>query len=276
MHIKELSNITGVNPETIRMYRKQGHLHPTKNEKNGYYDYSIEDYTSLSRVRKFRELGFSLEEISILENKQDLDILLDNLDNAELRLQNRIEKLEERIRYIQFERSHIISSQETLNDGNVSLDQSIDEKIDFYQPFEPENFPIFDTSKNHFFYTTTTIYVPKDILNGPVIDKVIETKVGIGTYRSIIDKINLDIGDRGIRIPNGLSISQTITMKDLEHINILDLKPMMAYAKKLNKPFISDTTGYLVNIYFENDKPVYLIRIRACIEENNIINPNRI
>ncbi len=40
MKINELSRITNIHPETIRMYRQKGFLHPQKQE-NGYYDYTM-------------------------------------------------------------------------------------------------------------------------------------------------------------------------------------------------------------------------------------------
>lgn len=275
MKIKELALMAGVNPETIRMYRNMGYLQPEK-LKNGYYDYSVKDFATLARLRKFRELGFSLEEIGDLRKQEELSPLLMKLDMTEKRLEEDLKSLHEKIRYIHFEKSHILASQKILEFGKVSLEQSIDEKIDFYQPLEPEEFPIFDTTKNHFFYTTISIFIPKEILNGPVEDKVIHTEIGIGTYKFIFDELNIDVSNRGIHVPNGLSISQVIQLENLNQMNILDLAPMMNYAKKMGKPFLSDTTGYLIDTYYENGKAVYLIRIRACVEENDIIHPDRV
>ena len=51
---------------------------------------------------------------------------------------------------------------------------------------------------------------------------------------------------------------------------------MINYAKKLNKKFISDTTGYLVGVTYEDKDPVYIMRIRACIETNDVISSTRI
>ena len=43
MKIRELSKLSFVNPETIRVYRNKGMLRPQRDIQNGYYDYSIED-----------------------------------------------------------------------------------------------------------------------------------------------------------------------------------------------------------------------------------------
>lgn len=274
MKVNEISKMSGINIETIRMYRNMGFLHPKKLE-NGYYDYSMQDYASLSHIRKFREFDFSLDEVHQLEHEYDIPMLLDEFKSVEKRLHEEIQILQEKIKFIQFERNHVRSSQNT-RDTNVTLNQSVDEKIDVYPPYNQEVPLLPDDIPGYFLYTTIPIFISKEILNGEVKDEMIETKLGIGTYRSLIDRYHLTIPKDAIIIPNGLCISQTIRTKDLLHINIKDLSPMMNYSKKLNQRFISDTTGYLVGIHYENDEPVYLMRVRACIEANNTVSADRL
>ena len=74
MKINELSKITFIHPETIRMYRNMGLLHPKKLE-NGYYDYSTQDFVSLVYLRKLRVYNFSIEEIQEYEASSYQDLL---------------------------------------------------------------------------------------------------------------------------------------------------------------------------------------------------------
>lgn len=53
MKIHELAHLSGVNPETIRMYRQKGLLHPARLA-NGYFDYSACNLYELMFVRKLR------------------------------------------------------------------------------------------------------------------------------------------------------------------------------------------------------------------------------
>lgn len=275
MKVNEISKMSGINIETIRMYRNMGFLHPKKLE-NGYYDYSMQDYASLSHIRKFREFDFSLEKVQQLEHDYDIPMLLDEFKIVENRLNEEIQLLQEKIKFIQFERNHVLSSQNT-RDSNVTINQSVDEKIDIYPPYNQEVPLLPDNIPGYFLYTTIPIFISKEILNGEVKDETIETKIGLGTYRSLIERYHLTIPENASIIPNGLCISQTIRTKDLSHINIKDLSPMINYAKKLNQKFISNTTGYLVGIHYDDDdEPTYLMRIRACIEENNTISPDRL
>lgn len=274
MKINELSKLTAINTETIRMYRNLGFLHPEKLE-NGYYDYSMQDYASIIHLKKLRAFDFSLQDIHESEHLDSLEEYLSRFKKVEIELHKEIESIQKKIDFIHFEMEHILSTMSTY-DANVSLNQSVDTKIDIYPPFETNQLVDPTTYSNYFLYTTTSIFISKDILNGDIKDEIIETNVGIGTYLSIYQKMHVEIPDNAITIPNGLCITQIVYMKDLTHINILDIAPMINYAKKLNKKFISDTTGYLVGVTYEDKDPVYIMRIRACIETNDVVSNTRI
>lgn len=274
MKINELSKLTSINTETIRMYRNLGFLHPKKLE-NGYYDYSMQDYASIIHLKKLRAFDFSLQDIHESEHLDSLEEYLSRFKEVEIELHKEIESIQKKIDFIHFEMEHVLSTMSTY-DANVSLNQSVDTKIDIYPPFETNQLIDPTTYSNYFLYTTTPIFISKDILNRDIKDEIIETNVGIGTYLSIYQKMHVEIPDNAITIPNGLCITQIVYMKDLTHINILDIAPMMNYAKKLNKKFISDTTGYLVGVTYEDKDPVYIMRIRACIETNDVVSSTRI
>lgn len=274
MKINELSKLTAINTETIRMYRNLGFLHPEKLE-NGYYDYSMQDYASIIHLKKLRAFDFPLQDIHESEHLDSLEEYLSRFKKVEIELHKEIESIQKKIDFIHFEMEHVLSTMSTY-DANVSLNQSVDTKIDIYPPFETNQLVDPTTYSNYFLYTTTPIFISKDILNGDIKDEIIETNVGIGTYLSIYQKMHVEIPDNAITIPNGLCITQIVYMKDLTHINILDIAPMINYAKKLNKKFISDTTGYLVGVTYEDKDPVYIMRIRACIETNDVVSNTRI
>ena len=235
MKINELSKLTAINTETIRMYRNLGFLHPEKLE-NGYYDYSMQDHASIIHLKKLRAFDFSLQDIHESEHLDSLEEYLSRFKKVEIELHKEIESIQKKIDFIHFEMEHVLSTMSTY-DANVSLNQSVDTKIDIYPPFETNQLVDPTTYSNYFLYTTTPIFISKDILNGDIKDEIIETKVGIGTYLSIYQKMHVEIPDNAITIPNGLCITQIVYMKDLTHINILDIAPMINYAKKLNKKF---------------------------------------
>lgn len=67
MRIKEVEEKLGISSRTIRFYEKEGLLIPNRSYENGYRDYSDEDVRRLEKVKLFRKLGISIEDIRLLQ-----------------------------------------------------------------------------------------------------------------------------------------------------------------------------------------------------------------
>lgn len=268
MKINELSKMTNINNETIRMYRKMGFLSPIQ-YKNGYYDYSIADFSSLIYLRKLREYGMSLQDIKQYEHSNEPAELIAMLDEEEKTVEQQIIHLKQRQRFIKFEKRHILESVETGRE-NVDIMQSIDDKVDYYG--EDVIFNALAKLKFDTFYltSTTAVRIPKEVINGDIIDKVIPMDAGIGLYRFMIEQRKIAVPEHANIVPNGLCISQMVSLRNCTEINIQQLAPMIQYAKEIHKPFISDTTGYLARIRHDEKGMIFDFRIRACIEQNDI------
>ena len=77
MLIGELSRISGFSRDTIRYYEKIELivlLNTTRNEYN-YKDYSEDVLTQLMVIRKYKDLGFTLEEIRELLVRESMQVL---------------------------------------------------------------------------------------------------------------------------------------------------------------------------------------------------------
>jgi MerR family copper efflux transcriptional regulator len=66
MNIGEASERSGVSAKMIRYYEGIGLLPEAARRANGYRDYGDQDLAVLQFVRRTRDLGFSLEEVSAL------------------------------------------------------------------------------------------------------------------------------------------------------------------------------------------------------------------
>lgn len=66
MQIKELSQATGVDVETIRFYEKQGLLPPPARRDNGYRNYAESHLERLSFIRHCRALDMPLSDVARL------------------------------------------------------------------------------------------------------------------------------------------------------------------------------------------------------------------
>lgn len=66
MNIGQASDESGVSAKMIRYYESVGLLPAAARRANGYRDYDGQDVAVLQFVRRTRDLGFSLEEVSAL------------------------------------------------------------------------------------------------------------------------------------------------------------------------------------------------------------------
>lgn len=266
MNIKKLSDISGVHIETIRSYRKAGYLHPAKRA-NGYYDYTENDLISLFWVRKLRGYSMSGAQINDFFFSKDPSNLLAILEEKKAFIRQQISSMELAMNFIDLETRHIA---ETVKSGvnRAIMFQSIDDKIDVYNLSNRS-----DRFRELYFSMTPTVRIPKDVLNGPIEDRLIPIQAGVGTYRYILDEHQFPVPDDAVIVPNGLNIVQQLALKQLNEVRLTDLSPMMTYARSNGLTFLSDTTGYLMRIAIENGDPVFYFRVRACVQENNIKDP---
>lgn len=66
MNISEAAERSGVSAKMIRYYESIDLLAPAARRPNGYRDYGESDVSVLQFVRRIRDLGFSMEEVSAL------------------------------------------------------------------------------------------------------------------------------------------------------------------------------------------------------------------
>ncbi len=73
MRIGEMAKATGTKAETIRYYEREGILPAADRTESNYRDYSKEHLTTLTFVRRARELGFSMAQVRELLVLSDHD-----------------------------------------------------------------------------------------------------------------------------------------------------------------------------------------------------------
>ena len=73
MTIKDVEKRTGLSRSNIRFYEKEKLIEPSRNESNGYRDYSENDVENIKKIAYLRTLGISIEDIrSIISEKVTL------------------------------------------------------------------------------------------------------------------------------------------------------------------------------------------------------------
>ena len=79
MTIKDVEDRTGLARSNIRFYEKEGLIEPSRNNKNGYRDYSEKDVETIKKIAYLRTLEISIEDIrSIMADKVSLAEVIEN------------------------------------------------------------------------------------------------------------------------------------------------------------------------------------------------------
>jgi DNA-binding transcriptional MerR regulator len=73
--VKQLSELAGVTPRTLRHYDAIGLLKPSRIGSNGYRYYEEEAVLRLQQILIYRELGMPLDEIKKIMGRRDFDVL---------------------------------------------------------------------------------------------------------------------------------------------------------------------------------------------------------
>lgn len=268
MNIKYLSLLTGINAETIRSYRVKGLLKPVQ-EHNGYYSYNLEDYITLIHLRKLRSFSIGLDMISRYYMTDDENELISIIDEEQSELRKQMAQMELELRLLEFEKRHILQVGE--NGQNIYLLDPIDEKIDYYGLYDSDHIrSSIELYPDIYAYTSPTLLISKEILNGQCTDRIIPIKAGIGTYRHVINENHIPLPPNDyVVIPKEKCLCQIITLSRLDQMNLMMLKPLMDYAKENRYVFISDTTGYLLRVQIKNEQMLFRFRIRAAVREED-------
>lgn len=93
--IGTLARATGVTPDTLRWYERQGLLPPPRRRPSGYREYDQAAVRRVRFVRGAKELGFTLEEIAQLLRLQD--DREHGVDGIRRQAQARLDELDARI-----------------------------------------------------------------------------------------------------------------------------------------------------------------------------------
>ncbi len=131
MKVKELENMLSISRSNIRFYEKQGLFSPERRD-NNYRDYSDADVDALKRIIVFRKMGFTVEEILLIQ-KGELSFS-EAFPKAQLRIESEIEQLNGSIKivkqvsneYLSFDEIDIDKYWKNINQSEKTGEKFID------------------------------------------------------------------------------------------------------------------------------------------------------
>lgn len=117
MTIKEVEERTSLSRSIVRFYEKEKLIEPSRNESNGYRDYSENDVENIKKIAYLRTLGISIEDIR-------------NIISEKTTLQETLERQNE-----------VLKSQITdLNKAKLMCEKMLEEKSISYEKLQVEQY----------------------------------------------------------------------------------------------------------------------------------------
>lgn len=141
MTIKEVEERTGLARSNIRFYEKEKLIEPSRNEKNGYRDYSEQDIENIKKIAYLRTLEISIEDIRyVMYNKVPL---MDVIERQTATIQTQIEDLNKAK----------IMCEKMLAAGNISFDEmQVEKYVTDLQTYWNDNKTVFKLDSVSFLY----------------------------------------------------------------------------------------------------------------------------
>ena len=260
MKIRELSKLSFVNPETIRVYRNKGMLRPQRDIQNGYYDYSIEDLLNVLYIRKLTGCNLSLDTISYTYTHSDLSDILEGYKKELNRLNEAVEELLKRQYVLQITMEHLEEYRENMS--GISLIDAFDTRYDSYF-HEDSSDPAMDIWMKHIELFTQTVGIKKELLIQEPLPKKIPVQRGIGSYKGILMGYHMPMPKDIAVFPKGKYVTMHICLDNLDYICASQIQPMIDFIKEHNYTIDSDTTAFLFRIDHSESQPRRIYRIRV-------------
>lgn len=186
MTIKEVEEQTGLARSNVRFYEKEKLINPSRNESNGYRDYSEKDVENLKKIAYLRTLGITIEDIrSVISEKKTLHEVLEKQSGI---LSKQITDLNKA--KIMCER--MLESENISYDG-LQVEQYAAELRDYWN----DNLPVFQLDSVSFLYiwgsfiiwtTITVLCLIIGILSYTKLPPEIPVQWSAGAASSLVDK----------------------------------------------------------------------------------------
>ena len=141
MTIKEVEEQTGLTRSNIRFYEKEKLIEPSRNDKNGYRDYSEKDIEIIKKIAYLRTLEISIEDIRcIISEKVSL---IEIIEKQIATIQEQIEGLN---------KAKIMCAR-MLEAGNISFDElQVEKYVTDLQAYFNDNKTVFKLDSVSFLY----------------------------------------------------------------------------------------------------------------------------
>lgn len=141
MTIKEVEEQTGLTRSNIRFYEKEKLIEPSRNDKNGYRDYSEKDIENIKKIAYLRTLEISIEDIR--------NIISDKVSLAEI-VKKQTATIKTQIEGLNQAKA---MCERMLESGNISFDElQVEKYVADLETYWSDHKPVFKLDSVSFLY----------------------------------------------------------------------------------------------------------------------------
>lgn len=242
MKIHELAHLSGVNPETIRMYRQKGLLHPARLA-NGYFDYSACNLYELMFVRKLRSANLGLETIASFYAEDGQAGALRNMKQEIRALEEAIRELEQRKKQLMSTLGHyVLFSNQPQQVQELTLRSEC-----WFVPLELE--PADSVCRRwmeHADALFTGIRIAPAYLEQPT--QQVPYAMELGAYTEDLKRLKLPLPPQARRMPGGTYLSSFLEAETDGTLRGGQLQPVIDYAAAHHYRFCPEQGAFLCGL----------------------------
>lgn len=256
MKINELSAITGVNTETIRMYRTKKLLNP-RQLPNGYYDYSLIDLQNLLYIRKLRSSGLGLDVVNYTYTHNDQGQIIRFLQHEKEELEQQLQQIRQRIDLLNYTIYHfrtIQSDENAVAVVNVPLQSYV---ISLRQAIASPDGREWLQNMEHMIQCILPVSREADCLR---------TEPAIMIYEPNLLSSGLTLPKGVKRVSMGSYLSSWITLDDNTVMPMEQLQPLLDYADQNGYHIGTDMISFLYRIDKTGPNPRFVYRMALRVE----------
>ena len=263
MKTNTLSNLSGVNAETIRKYRDRSLLRPACNPENGYYEYSQADFLNLLYIRKLRGANLSIDSIADTYVCDESESLRQEYEKTLEDLQKQIRQLKRKEMMLRLTYRHY--ERDAASTGKISEIESFGTKYDMYFESDviPEEMNAWIRNVDLF---TLVINIRKEFFEAESLPERIPFRIGIGTYQEVLEEEQIAIPEQAAVFPEGRYVSFFLEIDNLQSFESRKLDEVRRYLKENNLQPDSDTTAYLYRVTFADTGYHFHFCVRLRVE----------
>ena len=242
MTIKDVEERTGLSRSNVRFYEKEKLVEPSRNESNGYRDYSENDVENIKKIAYLRTLGISIEDIrNIISEKVTLQEMLEKQKEV---LKNQITDLNKAK----------LMCEKMLDEGSISYEKlQVEQYVTDFHDYWKDNRTVFKLDSVSFLYiwgsmlTWITITVLCLIIGALSYSKLpvkipVQWSKGVATSLGVLIMINWQIGL--ICLIFALALMAVTKMVSLGSISAAILFPVLTLF--IHSHYIVEGNGYFI------------------------------